>query len=125
VQSNRGYPLSNSRKKFESMEPYQPDAIICNCPGCAMFLDRWQYVIEEMEGKTYGVSGQGIPVLSSEELAGLVMGYDPWDMGLQMHQTNCEPLLDKMGIPYDPKTKYATKDGKLIGRPKMVMETGS
>lgn len=123
VQSNRGYPLSNSRKKFDSMEPYRPDAIVCNCPGCAMFLDRWQYVIDELEGKTYGTNGQRIPVLTYEELAGLVLGYDPWDMGLQMHQNNCESFLDKMGIQYDPKMKYATKDGKLIGHPKMIHAT--
>jgi heterodisulfide reductase subunit B len=85
-----------------------------------MFMDRWQYVIEEMEGKTYGENGQGIPVLTYEELAGLVLGYDPWDLGLQMHQTNCEPLLDKMGIQYDAGLKYAGKDGKLIGKPMMV-----
>lgn len=120
VQANRGYPLSNSRKKFESMEPYRPDAILCNCPGCPMFMDRWQYVIEEMEGKTYGENGRGIPVLTYEELAGLVLGYDPWDMGLQMHQTNCEPLLDKMGIFYNPELKYADHNGKIIGKPMMA-----
>lgn len=120
VMSNRGYSVSNSRKKFESMEPYKPDAIVSNCPGCPMFLDRWQYVIQEMEGKTYGANGQGIPVLTYEEMAGLVLGYNPWDMGMQMHQTNVEPLLDKMGIDYDPKLKYAGKDGKLIGNPAMV-----
>lgn len=120
VQANRGYPLSNSRKKFESMEPYRPDAILCNCPGCPMFMDRWQYVIEEMEGKTYGENGRGIPVLTYEELAGLVLGYDPWDMGLQMHQTNCEPLLDKMGIIYNPELKYADRNGKIIGKPMMA-----
>jgi heterodisulfide reductase subunit B len=120
VMSNRGYSVSNSRKKFESMEPYKPDAIVSNCPGCPMFLDRWQYVIGEMEGKTYGENGQGIPVLTYEEMAGLVLGYDPWDMGMQMHQTNVEPLLDKMGIDYNPELKYATKDGKPIGNPAMV-----
>lgn len=122
VMSNRGYSVSNSRKKFESMEPYKPDAILCNCPGCPMFMDRWQYVIEEMEGKTYGENGRGIPVLTYEELAGLVLGYAPWDLGLQMHQTNCEPLLDKMGIRYDLSLKYAGKDGKLIGKPVMECE---
>jgi heterodisulfide reductase subunit B len=120
VMSNRGYSVSNSRKKFESMEPYKPDAILCNCPGCPMFLDRWQYVIEEMEGKTYGENGQGIPVLTYEELAGLVLGYDPWDMGMQMHQTNVEPLLDKMGIQYCRELKYASKEGKQIGKPLIV-----
>ena len=48
----------------------------------------------------------GIPVLTYEELAGLVLGYNPWDMGLQMHQVDCEPLLDKMGINYNPDDKF-------------------
>jgi heterodisulfide reductase subunit B len=73
-----------------------------------MFLDRWQYVINEMEGKRYGQNGEGIPVFTFEEVAGLVLGYDPWDLGLQMHQTDCEPVLDKMGIEYDPDEKYNT-----------------
>ena len=106
VRANRGYSLSNTYKKFESMEPYHPDAIITNCPGCPYFLDRWQYVIAEQTGKTYGQGGQGIPVLTYEELAGLVLGYDPWDLGLQVHQTSVEPLLDKMGYEYDPSAKF-------------------
>jgi heterodisulfide reductase subunit B len=106
VQANRGYSISCSKVKFESMEPYKPDMIITNCPGCPMFLDRWQYVINEMEGKRYGENGQGIPVFTYEEVAGLVLGFDPWDLGLQMHQTDCEPVLDKIGIEYNPEDKY-------------------
>jgi len=52
------------------------------------------------------MNGEGIPVFTYEEVAGLVLGYDPWDLGLQMHQTDCEPVLDKMGINYDPEGKY-------------------
>jgi heterodisulfide reductase subunit B len=74
-----------------------------------MFLDRWQYVIGEMEGTRYGQNGEGIPVFTYEEVAGLVLGYDPWDLGLQMHQTDCEPVLDKMGIEYSPEDKYNTE----------------
>ena len=117
IQANRGYSVSNSKKKFDSMNPYKPDAIIANCPGCSMFMDKWQYTIAEMEGTTYGNEGLGIPVLTYEEFAGLVLGYDPWDLGLQMHQVQIETLLDKMGIPYDPSKKYKTKDGKDIGQP--------
>ncbi len=106
VQANRGYSVSNTHKKFESMEPFAPDMIITNCPGCPYFLDRWQYVINEMEGKKYGKDGNGIPVFTYEEVAGLVLGYDPWDLGLQIHQTNVEPLLDKIGIEYNPTEKY-------------------
>jgi heterodisulfide reductase subunit B len=117
VMANRGYSMACSRKKFESMEPYKPDMIITNCPGCPMFLDRWQYAISEIEGKTYGPDGQGIPVFTYEEVAGLVLGYDPWDLGLQMHQVQAEPVLDKIGIPYDPAKKFEGVNGKDLGRP--------
>jgi len=117
VQANRGYSVTCSKKKFESMESYAPDLIITNCPGCNFFLDRWQYVINDMEGKTYGGNGLGIPVLSYDELASLLLGYDPWDLGLQVHQTPVESLLNKIGIEYDPKEKYKGKNGKDLGRP--------
>lgn len=121
VMANRGYSVSNSKKKFESMQPYEPDLIVANCPGCTMFMDKWQYTIAKMEGKTYGSHGKGIPVLTYEELAGLVLGYDPWGLGLQMHQIDSEPLLDKMGIPYDPDKKYADIKGKRIGSPQNLV----
>ena len=117
VKANRGYSMSNTYKKFESMEPYHPDAIVTNCPGCPFFLDRWQYVIAEQEGKTYGPDGHGIPALTYEELAGLVLGVDPWDLGLQVHQVGPEPLLDKMGIAYDPARKYDGLDEKALKKP--------
>ncbi len=120
VKANRGYSVANTRKKLESMQPYQPDAIICNCPGCTMFMDKWQYVLSEMKGEHYGTENEGIPVLTYEELAGLVLGYNPWDLGLQMHQVNSEPLLDKMGISYDPDEKYRGKNKKDIGCPSLV-----
>ena len=101
------------------MEPFEPDMIITNCPGCPFFLDRWQYVIAETEGKTYGGKNQGIPVFTYEEVAGMVLGYDPWDLGLQVHQIAVEPLLDKVGIPYNPETKYLGLDGKNLGKPEL------
>ena len=70
-----------------------------------------------MEGTTYGANGHGIPVLTYEEMAGLVLGYDPWALGMQMHQVDVEPLLDKMGIEYDPAAKYLGRNGKYIGKP--------
>jgi heterodisulfide reductase subunit B len=117
VQANRGYSLACTKKKFDSMAPYKPDFILTNCPGCPMFLDRWQYTLSEMEGITYGGNGFGIPVLTYEELAGMILGYDPWDLGLQVHQVPVEPLLDKIGIPYNPATKFLTADGRDMGRP--------
>lgn len=119
LKSNRGYSLSNSKKKFDSMQSYKPDMIIANCPGCTFFLDRWQYVIAEMEGKTYGENGYGIPVLTYEELAGLLLGYNPWDMGLQIHQVTVEPILDKLGVKYNPENKYKGINDENLGIPEM------
>lgn len=118
VQANRGYSVANSKKKFESMQPFEPDMILANCPGCTMFMDKWQYTISELEGKTFGKDNEGIPVLTYEEVAGLILGYDPWDLGLQMHQTPVEPLLDKMGIDYDPAKKYKGLNNLDLGQPK-------
>ena len=118
VKENRGYSLANSKIKFESMEPYKPDFIVANCPGCTFFLDRWQYVIAEMTGKTYGNDGYGIPVLTYEEMAGLVLGIDPWDLGMQLHQVSVESLLDKIGVDYDPSRKHKGYLNEYIGIPK-------
>ena len=117
LKSNRSYSVTNSKKKFDSMLPFKPDLIIANCPGCTFFLDRWQYVIAELEEKTYGENGYGIPVLTYEEITGLLLGYDPWNIGLQTHQVSVEPLLDKLGIIYDPKLKYKGVNGEDIGQP--------
>ncbi len=117
IKNNRSYSLSNSKKKFESIGPYQVDAIITNCPGCTMFLDRWQYVIGQTEGKTYSPDGNGIPVLTFEELAGLVLGFDPWKIGLQFHQVDVEPLLDKVGIKYIRDDKYKVKNLPYTSKP--------
>ena len=34
-----------------------------------------------------------------------------------LHQVDVEPLLDKMGIAYDPAAKYLGRNGKFIGKP--------
>ena len=82
-----------------------------------MFMDKWQYTIAEMEGKTYDREGYGIPVLTYEEMAGLLLGYDPWQLGLQLHQVQSERLLDMIGIAYNPDEKYMGVSGKVLSTP--------
>lgn len=117
VKANRGYSVGNSYKKLESMAPYEPDFIVANCPGCAMFLDKWQYTLAELEGRTFDKNGYGIPVLTHEELTGLLLGYDPWELGLQLHQVQVESLLDKIGIEYNPDKKYTGISGRPLDAP--------
>ena len=117
VMANRGYSVANSKKKFESMKPYNPDFIVSNCPGCAMFMDKWQYTVAEMENITYDNNKKGIPVLTYEEMTGMLLGYNPWELGFQLHQIQVEPLLDKIGIAYNAEEKYIGKSGMKLNLP--------
>jgi heterodisulfide reductase subunit B len=102
VRPNRGYTMACVLKKLESMEPWKPDAILTNCPGCNVFLDKEQWAIKELMGTVYDV-----PTLSYTELAGLLLGWDPYDVvGIQAHTVPVEPLLDKIGIPYDRSKEW-------------------
>jgi len=105
IRPNRGYTMACVLKKLDSMEPWQPDAILTNCPGCNLFLDKEQWAIQQMTGKTFD-----IPTLSYTELAGLLLGWDPYDVvGIQAHTVPVEPLLDKMGIVYDKSKEWLGK----------------
>ncbi len=117
LKENRGYSITHSKIKLESMKPHNIELIVTNCPGCNMFLDRWQYTIAEMEGQTYDRFGRGIPVMSHEELAALLLGENPWDIGLQAHQVQFEHLMDRIGIPYEPAEKYLGNNKEYIGKP--------
>jgi hypothetical protein len=46
-----------------------------------------------------------------------MLGYDPWDLGLQVHQVPVEPLLQKIGIPFDAQRKFSGRHGEDLGRP--------
>jgi heterodisulfide reductase subunit B len=66
--------------------------------------------VRQLTGTTYGV-----PTLSHSELAGLLLGWDPYDVvGIQAHTVPVEPLLDKIGISYD-KSKQWPLSGKDRG----------
>ncbi|MBN2528075.1 MAG: heterodisulfide reductase subunit B [Deltaproteobacteria bacterium] len=97
VQPNRGYTMACVLKKMRSMASFNPDLILTNCPGCQQFLDKEQWAIWKMTGEHFFV-----PVLNYAELAGLLLGYDPYEqVGIQCHSVPVEPLLDKIGIPYN------------------------
>ena len=95
LRPNRGFTVACVRKKLESMAPYKPDLILTNCPGCLQILDGEQWAVGELTGTRYE-----IPVLNYAELAGLLLGWDPYDdVGIQTHAVPVEPLLKRIGIP--------------------------
>jgi len=102
IRPNRGYTMACVLRKLESMAPYEPDLILTNCPGCNLFLDKEQHAVHELTGKWFD-----IPVLSYTELAALLLGWDPYAVaGIQAKTVPVEPLLDRIGIPYDKDRMY-------------------
>ena len=73
--------------------------------------------MKETDDITYGKDNGGIPSLPYEEMAGLVMGYDPWTLGLQYHNVQALPLLRKMGIDADPAQRFLETDGTRMPDP--------
>ena len=102
IRPNRSFTVACARKKFESMAPYAPDLILTNCPGCGLVLDREQWAVSELTGTRFA-----IPVLNYAELAGLLLGWDPYEVvGLPGHTVPVEPLLDRIGIEPSPHPAY-------------------
>jgi len=112
VRPNRGYTMACVLRKLESMEPFQPDLILTNCPGCNAFLDKEQWAVQQMTGKAFN-----LPTLSYTELAGLLLGWDPYDVvGIQSHTVPIEPILDRIGIPYDRSREWQGLRPAGLGR---------
>ena len=108
IRPNRSFTVACARKKFESMAPFDPDLIITNCPGCSLVLDREQWAVNETTGASFQ-----IPVLNYAELAGLLLGWDPYDVvGLQGHTVPVEPLLEQIGIPQSSRPAYLRDDAE-------------
>ena len=55
--------------------------------------------------------------LNDGEKTCLLLGYDPWTLGLQLHQVQCERLMDKIGIAYNPSEKYRGISGRIHPSP--------
>ena len=68
-------------------------------------------------GTTHGENGHGILVLTYEEMAGLVLGYDPWVLGMQMHQVDVEPCSIRWASN-DPAAKYLVATENIIVNPR-------
>lgn len=118
IRPNRSFTVACARKKFESMGPFEPELVLTNCPGCLMVLDREQWAVNQLTGADFQV-----PVLNYAELAGLLLGWGPYDVvGIQGHSVPVEPLLDKIGIPCP--AGGAGGGDPTAARPAMVLAQG-
>jgi heterodisulfide reductase subunit B len=90
---DRDYPRAVLRRKFTSIAGAEPDVIVTQCPGCTFNLDYYQ----ESIAKELGIA-LDIPVLHFSELVALLLGADPYAIGLDMHVVPVEQFLEKIGI---------------------------
>jgi len=117
ITPNRGYTAACVGKKMASMEPFAPDLILTNCPGCQVHMDKQQWALKELTQREYYV-----PVLTYTELAGLLLGWDPYDIvGIQFHTVPVEPLLDKIGIPHDRRESWLDRNGQPLPCPDEIV----
>lgn len=96
---NRTMTRSQVFKKLRSIrDEAKADLIVTNCPGCGNTLDKNQWIQRARKVPEYF----SIPVLFPYQVASLLMGADPYQVAcVHFNATPVEPLLDKIGIPYD------------------------
>jgi heterodisulfide reductase subunit B len=87
---DREYPRSLLKRKFASLMKARPDVIVTQCPGCTFNFDYYQETLAEAVGPLE------VPVLYISELLALVLGADPYEIGLDMHAVPVEPLLARL-----------------------------
>lgn len=97
--ANRGLSLDATVDKFKSLHKEKVDVLLVMCPNCQLQFDRYEQVLEDMTGDKHYFA-----VMNIAQLVALYMGADPYSvLGIQTHTVNVEPLLDKLGIEYNPE----------------------
>jgi heterodisulfide reductase subunit B len=79
------------KRKLDSLEEAEADAIVVVCPYCLTMLDRGQFKMNER-----GLADYGVPVLYLNQVLGLAMGVDPGRLGLDAHITPVRRMLEKL-----------------------------
>jgi len=77
------------RDKLQELKERSVDALTTVCPNCYSQYDLQQFMLER-EGEVYG-----IPVISYQELVALAYGFEPSEIGLDMHKVSVDGFLDK------------------------------
>ncbi|HWJ03601.1 MAG TPA: CoB--CoM heterodisulfide reductase iron-sulfur subunit B family protein [Verrucomicrobiae bacterium] len=66
------------------------ECMVTICPSCHFNLDLWQHDRQKSKAT--------IPILYLSQLAGLVFGFTPKELGLTRHLVNPLPALEKVGL---------------------------
>ena len=97
--TNNETSLEVTGDKLQALQDKDVDVLIHMCPNCHMQFDRYQPKIEEKLDTKFNIFH-----LNIAQFLALAMGADPYKvLGIQTHTVPIEPLLDKLGIEYEPQ----------------------
>jgi CoB--CoM heterodisulfide reductase subunit B len=82
--------MDMARAKLREIKGLKVDAISTTCPECFRVFDTNQIIFNK------GGDDYHIPVFTYPELLGLGMGFEPEELGLENHKTDCGPFLEKL-----------------------------
>ena len=88
--TNEEISLELAEKNFLEFKEEESDAIAVVCPTCFLQFDLGQLMLKR-KGKDFN-----IPVLYYFELLGLAMGFEPSELGLDLHKVKLGNLLEKI-----------------------------
>lgn len=80
----------SARVKLLELEQLGADAIVVVCPACFGQFETQQMVLQKEH------HGMNIPVLYYSELAALALGFEPSELGLEMHRVDVQPYFDRL-----------------------------
>jgi heterodisulfide reductase subunit B/NAD-dependent dihydropyrimidine dehydrogenase PreA subunit len=81
---------NTARVKLLELQQMEADAIVVVCPACFGQFETQQMVLQKHH------EGMSIPVFYYTELAALALGFEPGELGLDMHRIDVEPFFDRL-----------------------------
>ncbi len=85
--------LEIARRKLDSLQRADVDALVVICPFCDIMYEANQRKIEQSFNATYE-----LPILYFPQILGLAFGFDRRDLGFQFNTVKPDKVLNKIGV---------------------------
>ena len=80
-------------EKMENIKKARADAMVLQCPFCAIMYDEFQRTVEDKYSAEYK-----LPVLFLPQLLGMAMGFGRKALGLGKNAVKTKVLCKKLGV---------------------------
>lgn len=76
---------------LESAQEAEADCIVVTCPYCFLQIEMGQLLFKRRTGELYN-----LPVLHYTDLLGLSLGFEPKELGMDLHKIDVTPILERI-----------------------------